>query len=121
MTPPGGSNNRPQLATTVDCSDAVNDAVVAFWINPNHPRVVVGHAAKTYAPVPPLPAILMLDILIGLGPTLKRTISLLGSNEVALQASTRMLSISKHFAGICAFDVENKNKIPEITQNSFGE
>jgi hypothetical protein len=79
-------------------------AVVAFWQFPNHWLVAFGQVT------------FKLFKFNGAGPTLKRTISF--SPSGLLQASTKILSISKHFGGIWAITATENNRTAK-EENSF--
>ena len=92
MMPPGGSSSQPQLSM-VAFSATARPAVVLFCTNPR--QVLFGQSASRS------------PMARASGPTRKRTISFCpsaapGHTSEGLQASTRMLSISKHLVGTCA-------------------
>ena len=92
ISPPGGSSNRPH-AVTLAFKAAVTAADVLFCTKPLNELF----GQSTFRS----------ERAMGCGPTRKRTISFcpsceLGQSVDEMQASTRMLSISKHLVGTWA-------------------
>ncbi len=109
ITPPGGSKSQPQ-PWIVALSASVSAAVLASCTSPF--QLLLGQSASNSFNA------------MSCGPVRKRTISFMpsappGHSARSMQASTRMLSISRHCVGICALSAVGASSSARTTA-SFG-